>query len=572
MTRKNRKPPFQGRHWFVVGLLTLGLGLLGARALHLQVFAADYLKAQGNARYLRVVKAAPNRGMILDRNGEVLAVSTPVDSVWAHPVTFLAEAHSVAKLAKLLNTKPARIRQLCRDNEHREFVYLKRHLAPELASRIMQLEIPGIDVVREYRRYYPAGPVTGHVLGLTDIDDRGQEGIELAFDGHLSGAEGQTRVLRDRVGHIVEHVERLSSAVDGQNLRISIDARIQYLAFRHLQGTVREHRAAGASAVVVDVQSGEILAMVNAPSFNPNNRRDRDRSKFRNRAAVDQFEPGSTIKPFTVAMALTSGKWGPDSRIDTAPGVYRIGGHRVRDTRDYGLLTVTKVLAKSSNIGAAKIAMSMQPQRLVATLRRLGFGQPTRADLPGEAVGVLPDRQRWRPIEHATLSFGYGMSATALQLARSYTALATDGRLLPLSVVPVNETPRGVRVFEARVVDQVRPMLELAVSDQGTGKRAQLEQYRVAGKTGTVHKLVAGKYAEDRYLSVFAGMAPVERPRVVMVVVVDDPRGDEYYGGAVSAPVFSRVMSGALRILNVAPDRPQAPPPLRQAKVPGADV
>ncbi|MDH3636955.1 MAG: penicillin-binding transpeptidase domain-containing protein [Gammaproteobacteria bacterium] len=571
MKRKTTKPQFQGRHWFVLGLLTVFLGLLGARALYLQIFAADYLKAQGNARYLRVVKAAPNRGMILDRNGEVLAVSTPVDSVWAHPATFLAEGHSVSKLAKLLNMSKAKIRKLCRENEHREFVYLKRHLAPELANQVMQLQIPGVDVVREYRRYYPAGPVTSHVLGLANIDDHGQEGIELAFERHLSGVEGKTRVLRDRVGHIVEHVERISSAVDGKNLRISIDARIQYLAFRHLKAAVREHRAAGGSAVMVDVKTGEILAMVNEPSFNPNNRRDRNRDKFRNRAVVDQFEPGSTIKPFTVAMALESGKFGPDSRVDTAPGIYRIGRHRVRDARDYGLLTVTKVLAKSSNIGAAKIAMSLEAESLVSTLRQLGFGKLTRAGLPGEAVGSLPKRQRWRPIEHATLSFGYGLSSTALQLARSYTTFATDGRLLPLSVVPVQERPAGVRVFEARIVNQIRPMLELAVGEHGTGKRAQLEQYRVAGKTGTVHKLVNGEYADDRYMSAFAGMAPVDRPRVVMVVVVDDPRGEEYYGGAVAAPVFARVMSGALRILNVAPDRP-VPPLMQQAKAPGADA
>lgn len=555
----------------MLGLSTVFLGLLGARAVYLQVFAADYLKAQGNARYLRVVKAVPNRGMILDRNGEVLAVSTPVDSVWAHPETFLKEGHSVSKLAKLLGVSSKRIRTLCQENEHREFVYLKRHLAPELANRVMELEIPGIDLVREYRRYYPAGPVTSHVLGLTNIDDRGQEGIELAFDTHLSGREGKTRVLRDRVGHIVEHVERISSAVDGNNLRISIDARIQYLAFRHLKAAVREHRAAGASAVLIDVGTGEILAMVNEPSFNPNNRLDRDRDKFRNRAVVDQFEPGSTIKPFTVAMALESGRFGPDTRVDTTPGIYRIGGHRVRDTRDYGLLTVTKVLVKSSNIGAAKIAMSLEPDALVETLRQLGFGRPTHVGLPGEAVGLVPERKRWRPIEHATLSFGYGLSATALQLARSYTVLATDGRLMPLSAVPLTKPRVGVRVFDSRVVNQVRPMLELAVGEHGTGTRAQLEQYRVAGKTGTVHKLVGGEYADDRYMSVFAGMAPVERPRVVMVVVIDDPRGEDYYGGAVAAPVFSRVMAGALRILNVAPDRP-APAEIQQARAAGADA
>jgi cell division protein FtsI (penicillin-binding protein 3) len=561
---------YLGRQRFVLAVLFMALALLAARATNLQLEDKDYLQAQGAARYQRTQETASHRGMIMDRHGTPLAVSTPVDSVWAHPPTLWAEGHSWGRLAKLLGTTTAKLKKQVRSSLQRKFVYLKRHIPPARARQLMALAIPGVDIRREYRRYYPSGPVFGQVIGFTDIDDRGQEGLELAYDDQLAGAPGKALVLRDRVGHVVEHTALIQPVRDGSDLRITLDARLQYLAYRHLKSAVRKHRARGASLVMLDARNGEVLAMVNEPSFNPNNRADRQGNRFRNRAATDVFEPGSTMKPFTVAAALQHETCVPDTRIDTSPGVLKIGGHRIRDTRDYGLLTVSKVVMKSSNIGAAKIAMRFSPNALVETFSRLGFGASTNFGFPGEVAGNLPVRRKWRPVEHATLSYGYGLSTTALQLARAYTALATDGELLPASLLPRVGPVERVRVFEPRVVAQVRHMLELAVSDQGTGSSARIDRYRVAGKTGTVHKIVNGRYADDRYLSVFAGFAPVRQPRLVMVVVVDDPRGADYFGGKVAAPVFSQVMTGALRLLNVAPELD--PPALQQVRAARRDA
>jgi cell division protein FtsI (penicillin-binding protein 3) len=568
MSTQHQPIAYAGRHWLVLVILFLSLGLLTARVVVLQVLDTDYLKAQGDARYLRVVHTPPTRGMIVDRNGEPLAVSTPVDSVWAHPETLLEQGHSWRKLARTLKMSPAQIKKLCRKNRKREFIYLKRHLPPETVKRVMSLKIPGVDLVREYRRYYPAGPYTGHVLGFTNIDDEGQEGIELVYNAHLSGVAGKTRVLKDRLRRIVERVERIQPVINGGDLSISLDARIQFLAHRYLKAAVRRHQAKSASVVVLDVKTGEVLAMVNEPSFNPNNRDDIRGSRFRNRAVTDVFEPGSTIKPFTVAMALESGRFGPDTRVDTTPGHLMIGRHRVRDVKDYGLLTVSRVIVKSSNVGAAKIAMEFEPQRLFVMLKALGFGNATEVGLPGEVAGSLPARRRWRPIEQATLAFGYGLSATPLQLARAYAVLANGGILLPVSIIPVQGPVLGDRVMGHTIARQMRQMLEKSVSDHGTGGAARVDRYRVAGKTGTVHKVTESGYAEDRYMSVFAGMAPVSDPRLVMVVVVNDPRGEKYYGGEVAAPVFSQVMTGALRLMNLPPDH--HPEPVRQAKASGA--
>ncbi len=564
MTKPTRSIVHAGRHWLVLAVLTVVLLLLAGRTVFLQILDTEYLKAQGDARYLRTTHIPPSRGMILDRNGEPLAVSTPVDSVWAHPQTLLDQGHSWSQLGKILQIAPSRLRQLCRKNREREFVYLKRHLLPESADRLRDLEIPGIDMLREYRRYYPLGPYMGHLLGFTNVDDVGQEGVELAYDRHLSGIAGKDRVLKDRFGHIVERVERIQRVVNGSNLRVSLDARIQFLAYRYLRAAVRSHRAKGASVVVLDTNTGEVLAMVNEPSFNPNNREELLGSRFRNRAVTDVFEPGSTVKPFTIAMALASGRFGPDTRVDTTPGSLRVGRHYVRDVRDYGLLTVSRVLVKSSNVGAAKIAMTLAPQPLLDMFKSLGFDETTGIGLAGEAAGSLPARRRWRPIEHATLSFGYGLSVTPLQLARAYAVLANGGVLLPLSIVPVDGPVFGTRVMDAKIASEVRRMLEGAVSDHGTGQAARVERYRVAGKTGTVHKVTDSGYADDRYMSVFAGIAPISSPRLAMVVVIDDPRGENYYGGEVAAPVFSQVMAGALRLMNVPPDL--QPAPIREAK------
>jgi len=566
MTMRPGKPVpiyYPLRQWLVLGLLFFAMALLAARAVYLQIVARDYLQAQGSARYQRVHETAAIRGMILDRSGEPLAVSTPVDSIWGHPPTLLGGGHSWHKLAGLLGILPKRLMTLVKENGGREFVYLKRHLPPDAARRVLDLEIPGVELAREYRRYYPAGPVFGQVIGFTNIDDVGQEGIELTYEKQLTGIPGRTRVLRDRVGHVVEYAGQISPAVPGQDLTLSLDARIQYLAYRYLSAAVKTNRARGATLVALDSNTGEVLAMVSLPSFNPNNLRDRTGGRHRNRAVTDVFEPGSTIKPFTIAMALQSGVL-PDTRVDTTPGRLTIGSHTIRDTKDYGLLTVSRVLIKSSNVGAAKIAMDLPVKNLVKVLRDAGFGETTGIRFPGEISGSLADRREWRPIEHATLAFGYGMSTTALQLARAYTVFATDGRLLPVSMIPVTRPPAGVRVLAPKIVREVRNMLEQVASDHGTAAAARVPRYRVAGKTGTVHKLVNGNYADSQYLSLFVGFAPVSDPRLIIAVMIDDPRGNAYYGGEVAAPVFSNVMSGALRLLNVAPDRPATQ--LQQAK------
>lgn len=536
---------------------------LVARAVYLQIIDTDYLQSQGDARYLRVQKDLPTRGMIIDRNAQPLAISTPVDSIWMHPKTILGQQdeYSYQQLSGLLGISRDELLSRARARQTREFVYLKRHLQPSLAAQILALDVPGINSVREYKRYYPAGPVLAHVLGFTNIDNEGQEGLELAFEKELKGRAGRTHVLRDKVGHVVEHVEQLSAVEHGRDVQLSLDSRIQYLAYRHLQAAVKKHQASTASLVALDAKTGEILAMVSAPDFNPNDRAQLKSGLIRNRSIADAFEPGSTVKPFAVAMALDAQAIQPDTVIETDPGHYYIGRSRINDTKNHGALTVDEVIMKSSNIGAAKIAMMLEPIELYQTYRSLGFGSTNDLRLPGEQRGLLVKRKKWRPIEHATLSYGYGLSVNTLQLARSYQALANDGVMLPVSLHPVQEIPRGKRVFSSDSVAKVNHMLELAVSDEGTAPKAQVAKYRVAGKTGTAHRVVDGEYQDDSYTSLFAGFAPVSDPQIVMVIAVSDPKGVDYYGGLVAAPVFAKVMEGALRFRNVPPDAltPQAP-------------
>lgn len=531
------------------------LGLI-SRAVYLQIIDTDYLQSQGDARYLRVQKEMPTRGMIVDRNDQPLAISTPVDSIWIHPPTILEQSseYSYEKLAALLGVSRDKILSRALSKKSSQFAYLKRHIAPQLGRQILDLNIPGVNSVREYKRYYPAGPVMGHVLGFTNIDNEGQEGLELAYDSQLKGNAGRTQVLQDKNGHVVEYVEQLSRVQHGENLKLSIDARIQYLAYRHLQAALKSHRASTASLVALDAKTGEILAMVSAPDFNPNDRADLKSSHFRNRSIADSYEPGSTVKPFTVAMALEEGVVEPQTRIETDPGHYYIGRNRINDTKNHGEISVEEVIKKSSNIGAAKIAMMMQPRDLYDIYRDIGFGETNKLKLQGEQRGILAKRKKWKPIEHATLSYGYGLSVNTLQLARAYQMLANDGVMLPISLQPVQRTPRGKRVFSEETVGQVGLMLEMATSSEGTAPRAQVERYRVAGKTGTAHRVVDGKYQDDSYTSLFAGYAPVSDPEIVIVVSVNDPKGVDYYGGLVAAPVFSSVMEGALRFRNIAPD------------------
>jgi cell division protein FtsI (penicillin-binding protein 3) len=536
-------------------LVFCGFMVLAARAFYLQGLHNDFLQQKGETRYARVVEISAHRGMVTDRNGEPLAVSTPVESVWASPADASLSTEQRFKLARLLGTDPAELRRRLADSE-REFVYLKRQLPPEQAAKVVQLNLPGVFLQREYRRYYPAAEVTAHVVGFTGMDDNGQEGIELAYQEWLAGKRGSRRVIKDRLGRIVEDVESIRAPQQGRDLALSIDQRIQYLAFRELKSAIAEHAAKAGSIVVLDATSGEVLALANWPTYNPNNRDTLKMARSRNRAVVDLFEPGSTLKPFTAAAALETGLVGPGSVIDTEHGRFSIGRRTIRDVHPEGFLTVSQVIQKSSNVGSAKIALAMAPQKLWAIFSAVGFGTQTRVGFPGEASGRLRAYQSWKPIEHATMSYGHGVSVSLLQLARAYSVFATDGQLKQLTLIRRDQPAEGKRVVSRRTAQAVRRMLETVTQPGGTATRAQVAGYRVAGKTGTAHKLDGATYAADRYVSSFVGIAPATNPRLVIAVMIDEPGGKHYYGGEVAAPAFSNVMAGALRLLGVMPDAP----------------
>ena len=540
----------------LTGLMLSGFVLLAARSAQLQLVDHEFLQGQADARHLRVVEVPAHRGMMTDRNGEPLAISTPVQSVWANPKELVAAPADLRGLARLLKMKPEQLQRLLGQRKSREFVYLRRHLSPDLADQVMALGIPGLYLQQEYRRYYPAGEVAAHLVGFSNVDDQGQEGLELAFDDWLSGEPGAKRVVKDGRRHIIENVENIRSARPGKALVLSIDRRIQYLAYRELKAAVRQHRARSGSMVVLDNRTGEVLAMVNQPAFNPNNRKRLKADKMRNRALTDVFEPGSTMKPFVIAAALESGDYRPASSIDTSPGLVQVGVHTIRDKHDYGRLDLTGVLRKSSNVGASKIALALEPEDFWTGLSGAGFGVVTESGFPGEASGYLADFHRWRDIERATLAYGYGLSVTGMQLAQAYSVLANDGYRVPITLLKRDADSELERqaAFSPMVARAVRKMMESVVAADGTAPLAAVNGYRVAGKTGTAHKSEAGGYAEKRYLSVFAGMAPASDPRLVAVVVINEPSNGEYYGGKVAAPVFSRVMAGALRLLNIPPD------------------
>jgi len=524
------------------------------RAVCLQVLDKEFLLHQGEARHLRVVSLPAHRGMIQDRNGEPLAISTPVESVWINPQELGGEQQRIPELAKLLSMDRNKVQRLLASRADREFVYLRRHISPTLATQVKDLQIPGVYLQREYRRYYPAAEVSAHVVGMTNIDDAGLEGLELAYEEWLSGEPGAKRVVKDGQHHIIEDVESISRPRPGKDLRLSIDRRIQYQAYRELKAAVQEHKARSGSAVVLDVRSGQVLAMVNQPSFNPNSRKKKQRSSMRNRAVTDVFEPGSTMKPFIVATALESGRYRPDTPVSTSPGWFRVGVNTVRDVHDYGDLDVSGVIRKSSNVGITKIALSLPVNDIWTDLSELGFGEQTYSGFPGEASGLLSHHSGWNAIETATLAYGYGISVTALQLAQAYAVLAADGIRRPVAFLQDSEVTEERRVMSQQVAREVRAMLAQAAGPEGTAPAAQIAGYTVAGKTGTVHKSVAGGYSDNKYLSVFAGMAPANDPRLVMVVMIDEPSNGKHYGGQVAAPVFSKVISGALRLLAVPPD------------------
>lgn len=561
-----------GRSRLLAAILLLALAGLAGRAAYLQGIHNDFLQEKGESRYSRVLEINANRGMITDRNGEPLAISTPVESVWCSPQDMNATPEQMKRLANLIDLDVGEIRKrvnVAHDGAKqpgtgggpkRDFVYLKRHLSPDIASKVVELNIPGVFLKREYRRYYPAGELTAHVLGFTDVDDRGQEGVELAWQDELAGRAGSRRVIRDRKGRIVEDVESIRIPKPGQNIALSIDSKIQYLAYRELKQAVEVNKAKAGGIIVLDAKTGEILALVNLPVYNPNNRKNMKGGLARNRALTDEFEPGSTLKPFTIAAALESGGVKPDTVLETAPGTFSIGKATIRDAHKEGALTVAQVIQKSSNVGSAKIALSLPPQTLWEMLNDVGFGTLSGSGFPGEVSGKLRPYRTWRPIEQATMSYGHGIAVSLLQLARAYTLFSAEGELKPVSLLRLDNMPEGKRVISRNTALAVSDMLELVAQPGGTATQARINGYRVAGKTGTAHKLEGKGYAKNRYLSTFVGYAPASDPRFVIAVMLDEPSAGQYFGGAVAAPVFSRVMGGALRMLNVPHDSPATNP------------
>lgn len=554
---KNAGSGFSKRRFFVLGIYIILMVGLFTRAVYLQIFNKEFLKDHGDARALRVVEIPANRGAITDRNGEPLAISTPVSSIWAEPQQVMANGiPDLELLAEYLQMQGGTLITLLQDQMDRQFVYLKRHTTPKLAEQVMSLNIPGIFLQKEHRRYYPASEVTAHVLGFTNIDDVGQEGVELAYNSWLQGVPGSKKVLKDRLGHIIDDVEKISAPTPGKQLALSIDKRVQYLAYRELKDAVSRHKANAGVLVMLHAKTGEVIAMVGQPSYNPNKRTGMNSAHYRNRALTDVFEPGSTLKPFTVATALQVGLYNSQTTIDTNPGTLRVGKYIIRETDDknYGVINLSKIIKKSSNIGISKVALSLQPSDLWSSLVKVGFGQVTASGFPGEATGYLTPYNDWSDVQQATMSFGYGISVTALQLAQSYLVFSGDGKILPVSFLKIEKPTASRRVFDSRVARQLRDMLETVADEGGTGQRGAIPGYRVAGKTGTVRKVTAGGYTEDRYLSLFVGLAPASDPHLVTVVMLDEPKNGQYYGGLVAAPVFANVMAGALRILNVPPD------------------
>jgi cell division protein FtsI (penicillin-binding protein 3) len=543
-----------GRLSLVIAFFALSATALVARAVHLQVFNTDFLNQQADTRHLRTEKITAHRGSITDRNGEPLAISTPVDSVWANPQELAAAVDRVPELARVLELDPDQLMRRITRSMDKEFLYLKRHLSPDQARQVLELHLPGVNGLREYRRYYPAGEVAGHLVGFTSVDDDGQEGLELAFNHWLAGESGSKRVLKDRLGRAVENVASIKPPREGRDLRSSIDLRLQYLAYRTLKGAIQEHKAESGSIVILDITSGEVLAMVNQPSYNPNDRSQYLAERYRNRAITDIFEPGSSIKPLIVAAALESGRYRASSIVDTSPGYVVVGPKKIEDHSDLGRISLTTVLARSSNVGITKIAMSLEPDQLWQTMTRFGLGALTSSGFPGESAGLLTHYNDWRQISQATLGYGYGVSVTPLQLTQAYAALGNDGMIRPISLVALDQPNKGERIIGSENALAIRTMMEEVVRPGGTGKEAGVAGYRIAGKTGTSWKFAPGGYSEDKYFSIFAGLAPASDPKLAAVVIIDEPTGDLYYGGDVAAPVFGDVMAESLRLLAIPPD------------------
>jgi cell division protein FtsI (penicillin-binding protein 3) len=548
---------YSWRAYLIIFFLLIALGGLLWRLLDLNLMNRHFLLKQSDARALRVIDMPAHRGMITDRLGSVLGISSPVYSAWVNPKNFDASYSQLHELSQTLHLPVSTIEARAEASK-KAFVYLKRQNPPEVMAHLKALQIPGLHFQMDYQRFYPEGESTSHVLGITNIDDQGQEGLELAYNNWLSGTVGKKEVLKDRLGHIISEIAVLKKPQEGRDLNLSIDHRIQYIAYRALKEQVENLHAEAGSVVVLDPKTGEILAMANVPSYNPNSRLPQAQRDFRNRAVTDSFEPGSSMKPFTIALALESGKYTPTSTIDTHPGYMSIGGFEIRDDfHDNGVINLQKILELSSNIGAAKILLSLPPTNLWNLLRRLGFGDKTSSGFPGESSGRLVDHAVWYKSEVATLAYGYGVSVTALQLARAYAILAEDGENYPISFLKLDAPPKGERVIPEKVAKEVDTMLESVVyGKQGTAHQAQVPGYTVAGKTGTAYIAGANGYDKKRYVGDFIGFAPAMNPRLVIAVVIRDPHDDKHrhFGGETAAPVFAKVMAASLRLLNVSPD------------------
>jgi len=556
------------RFRIVLALLALLVAAIVWRIVDLQVMDQGFLKGQGDARSVRHIPIPAHRGLITDRNGEPLAVSTPVTTLWGNPRELQAARGRWPELARALGQDAGTLSERLQQQASREFLYLVRGLTPEQGQSVLDLKIPGVYAQEEFRRFYPAGEVAAHVVGFTDIDDRGREGMELAYDEWLAGVPGKRQVLKDRRGRLIKDVQVTKNAKPGKAMALSIDLRLQYLAHSELRNVVHEYGAKAASLVMVDVKTGEILAMANQPTYNPNNRRNLQPAAMRNRAMIDVFEPGSTVKPFSIAAALATGKYQPDSVVNTLPGWMRIGRYTIRDVSRGGMLSLTGILMKSSNVGISKIALDIGAEPVYAVMQQAGFGQDTGLGFPGERVGNLPNHRKWRDAETASLAYGYGLSVTAVQLAHAYAVLGNQGTNVPLSLLRLDRAQDGVQVIDKQISGTVLQMLRAVVEEEGGGgARAKVPGYHVGGKSGTAKKISGtGGYTKDAYRSFFAGVAPLSNPRIAAVVVVDEPSKGQYYGGLVAAPVFGKVMARALRLMNVAPDNLPPPAELQTAE------
>jgi len=547
----SRTPVWRSK--LIVASIALGSVVLAGRAAWVQVFANDFFQRQGQVRFARTLELAANRGRILDRNGLLLASSVPVPSIWAIPEDIERDPAKLARLAKLLEMPLSDLEKKLED-EDKTFVWLKRQVDDEVARQITALDIKGIYQRKEYKRQYPEGEAAAHVIGFTNVEDRGQEGVELAFEKELAGRAGMRRVIKDRLGRVVEDVGEQVLPEPGRDLQLSIDSKVQFFAYQKLRDAVVEHKARGGSVVVLDAVSGEVLALANYPSYVPGRRQNLSGEQLRNRAMTDVFEPGSTMKPFTVGLALDSGLVTPYTPVQTAPGFVVIGGRKISDAHPHGVLSVQQVIQKSSNVGTLKLALQMQPREMWEMFTQAGFGQKPQIAFPGAVTGRLRPYKSWKPVEQATMSYGYGLSASLFQVARSYTIFAHDGRIIPATLLKTDEPAAGTRVFSPKTAAEIRTMLQMAAGPGGTGPKAQTLGYSVGGKSGTAYKQVGKGYVTNKYRSWFVGIAPIEKPRIIVAVMVDEPSNGKHYGGEVAAPVFSATVQQTLRMLGVQPD------------------